>query len=223
MVKMSARFHRLSNGKLKFKRNLNLHWESLQIKNSSDVLGRLGSLERAILFSDPTQISTDDIILNGTKFEMYSENEKLTSSTGRLHKIVHGQFFKSQNENFEKTLIDLTSTGAWSPSLPDDEYLQLEISNLKEDVNYELRLIFSCGKRLGANSMTISPGDFKFNIHQTDHSIVAIGKFISNENKIKLQLNSNVKGQPPFINSMVLRKLGESPKATGIAKIITKI
>ena len=216
----NAKFRQSTGGSLKFKRSLNIVWELSLTLEESSIIGHEGELERAVVFADPLQISHEGIELSGTKFRMHSKTENIVSSVGRAHKIVHGPFFKSENGNLSEQILKLTSMGAWSPGLPKGESLNVTISNLSIDHEYEIRLTFSHGKKNGSRSIMIGPNDFEAKLSDSYVNIV-IGKFVANTSVLDLKIKSTDEGQP-FINSLVLRKLRFLPRTNAFIKLFER-
>lgn len=211
---MGARIRNVSGGSIKFRRKLNIKWELEEITSESSVIGDDGTVEKAIAFGDPLTLTKDPLILNDTEFFYFRRegSTSISSSTGRLHKVVDGPFFKSFNQSdiSERSKI-LTSLGAWIPNLPNEEELIVKVDDIAADGVYEIRCIFSDGKSVGSKDISINSGERL--VLPFDGGTVLKGQFISPESSLKLAIKSNDQ-LPPFINAIVMKRLGHTPRTT---------
>jgi len=210
-----------SDSGIKFRRKLNIEWNSKNLESENDVNGNEGTLDRAIIFANLKTNVTDPSTLLIDKVEFSSFKEKnikaLRSSTGNTHKITDGPFFRS-NSNFQKDLNKLSTLGGWVSNLPKDENLILRIDSLKADVIYEIRLIFSRGKKGCSENITLNSGDCTLDL-SIEENQVAIGRFIAPSEAIELTIGSS-DNNPPFINALVVRQIGFSPRMSMIVSLI---
>ena len=210
---MGARIRNVSGGSIKFRRKLSIAWDSEEINSEYSILGDDGILEKAIIFGDTSTLTNDPIILNDVEFTYFKRGAaSITSSTGRLHKVVDGPFFKSINQNeISPSLKILTSVGSWIPNLPAEEEMIIRINDLTLDGIYEVRCVFSDGKNSGSKDISINLEERM--ILPFANGTVTKGQFISSENSLRLAIKSN-DNFPPFINAITLRRLGHEPRAT---------
>lgn len=194
----------------KIKRSINIEWSSKSIESINDIIEENSLDQKAYIFGTTTQ----QIIIKDVEFKNFklSNDIKLEPTNGKKSPIVSGALFSSsksqtQNENL-KTIL---STGAWAPRLPKNEKLQLHLYDLVPDDVYEIKLIFSGDGRLTTSrQIKLSPHNFEIDFFYS-RFVVATGKFISPGKQLSIQLES-CDGAPPFINSLIIKKEGTSPR-----------
>lgn len=199
----NARLRRTGSGGIKFKRKLSVDWIQQTITSESDVTGEEGTLERAYSFGADKPFYIGDVFMNP------APDNVVLSSTGRVHKTASGPFFRSQDCNFSEPLTKVTTFGTWCPNLPIEEKLFIILNNLTTDGVYEARLTFSNGKKNGASKISIDDSPL-INI-ETNPGSVVVARFVAAEKDTKISIKS-LDGLPPFINALVLRKLGTDPR-----------
>ena len=201
-------------GGIKFRRNLFVNW-TIKDLTETNIIGTDGSLVEAIVFADPYSLNTNKpVLISNIQFKDFKLNAttSLKSSTGRLHKVITGPIFKSILPiTSTEDIYNLTSLGAWIPNLPPNEKLILTISKLSLDDIYQIRCIFN-SKNKGTSSMSLEPNNC--NLEFDDNlGTIAIAEFIAPNDNISIQLKSNNDKQP-FINAIVIRKIGTAPRTT---------
>lgn len=199
----NARLRKTGSGGIKFRRNFSVNWAQLSVSSGVDVVGSEGKLDRAHAFGASSSFFLDEVEFCPI------QDGAVTSSTGRLHKVAYGQFFKPQEPAFSGALESITTFGAWCPNLPPEERLTLSIRDLNVDDAYEVRLLFSSGKKNGATKISID--DSPLIDISTAPGCVAVARFIATEKEISVSVKS-LDAVPPFINAFVLRNLGTVPR-----------
>jgi len=198
-------------GGFKFKRMLSVEWNSIvSVQSSGDIAD--GTEQRAYIFGQPQH----SLIVNGLEFINYkfSNDLKLTTSNGRRSPIVCGSLFNSPDFTTEDlNLRTISSTGAWAPRLPPEEFLRLSIDALSADSIYEIKLVFAGSGRLKTSKqILLSPPDVSIDLYENEF-IVVTGNFIAPSSTVDVQIGSGDTA-PPFINALTLKNVGFSPRTT---------
>lgn len=202
------------SGGIRFKRRLSVEWRTEEYCESA-VVGAVGDLVEATAFGDPcASPARGPFEVGGVRFVGMRESEafSLASSTGRLHEVVDGPFFADRPGEgpADPGLRALGALGAWVPNLPGGESLELEVSGLALDGEYELRLAFHDGRGRGADRMVIDPGGLAVG---ADGPIVVVGSFVAPTETVTVRV-STADARAPYVNAAVLRAGRRTPPAT---------
>jgi len=204
-----------SSGGFKLRRNLKPEWRTEVFESKENVFGSSGELNRAILFGDPNAvgIQSTSIVVAGVEFTNFKTIDKrmLQSSAGVTYKPTDGPFFTSPYGSANPEIYALTTLGAWLQNAPTDIGLVIKLDNLESDGVYEIRLIFS-NEEEASNKLVITPNDYEIDTSNSIAQIV-VGKFIAPKEASEFTIKS-ADGKPPFINAMILRKIGFAPRLT---------
>lgn len=201
------------SGGFRLRRNLKPEWRTEPFESKDNVFGTDGEFDRAVLFGNPGAVGLQgsSISVAGIEFIDFRtiDRKMLQSSAGISYKVTDGPFFTSPFGNANPEIHALTTLGAWLQNAPEDTGLVINLNDLEEDGVYEIRLIFS-NEEKASQRLLITPNDY---IVDTSSSIaqIVIGKFIAPREETIITIKST-DGLPPFVNAMVLRKVGFAPR-----------
>lgn len=208
-----ARLRKIGNGGLKFKRSLSIDWATVDL-SPENLVGSDGILVHAITFGDPYASNTrGPISILNISFCFFKtlSNINLTSSTGRIHKIIDGPFFKLYDQTLDN-FKSLMSLGAMTNNLPQEEWLDLTIKNLTPDKVYQINCAFFDEKKKASPLVTLNPGDHQI-AYDRQQGCIAIGVFTAPTEEITIKISS-LSIESPHINALVLREIGDNPRTT---------
>jgi len=214
-----ARLRKTGNGGLKFKRSLSIDWVTADL-SPENLVGSDGILVHAIIFGDPyaSNIKGPISILDiSFCFFKTSSNINLASSTGRTHKIVDGPFFRLYDQTIDN-FKSLMSLGATAHNLPQEEWLDLTIKNLKPDKVYQINCAFFDEKNKVSPLITLNPGNHQI-AYDRQQGCIAIGVFTAPTEEITIKISS-LSIESPHINALVIREIGDNPRVV-ISRIKT--
>ena len=209
---MGARIRKVGKGGLRFRRALSVDWEIEQL-TPENIVGSEGTIVQSTVFGDPySSDARGPISILGLDFPYFKNlpTVGLEASTGIVHKISDGPFFKQRDSNLPPEIKSLISLGAWTNNLPPGESLNLQVAGLTPDNVYQIRCIFADGKNKTSPSIALEPGNHVFT-YDRQSGCVAVGTFTAPTEEITIKIVS-MAAEPPHINAMVLRNIDINPR-----------
>jgi hypothetical protein len=200
-----VRFRRSgAGGGLKLRRKLAVDWRIEGDVEEASAPGGEGIVALAVAFGDPRAVGAGALELGGVGLQPWGRVDEvdLRASTRLGGDVVDGPFFGPRNA---------LGLGAWVPNLPSGESLHVDLSGLTPDEVYQVRFVFHDAKGRGTGAPTVSPGEFRAELVPGRVSVV-VGTFVAPTDRATLTIGS-ADGRPPFVNAMVLRRVGSQPRA----------
>lgn len=226
----NVRFRRsgnISGSGVRLRRVLALEWtEILPIEKSlEDVVGTVGSVERAVSFGNPQSIGGlsilgIDFVHNKrstlqTTLSSFLENKRSVIIDGPLFKSPRGSPTYDTFASLPAEIQSLITLGAWVPSMDKGGDINLKIEDLEIDNIYEIRIGIADARPAAQDQpqkITINPGDVTFDaINSNKLGTICVGRFISPEKSLDIRLTNLF--NPPGISFLIIRKLGYSPRS----------
>lgn len=217
-----------TSGGVKLKRVLSIEWiDVLPVENSlEDIIGTIGSLERAVTFGNPQSLGPEGLSILGVDFVQNKRSYLKTTLTATLENkrisIIDGPLFKPQRGSvtydqflsLPAEIQKLITLGAWVPHMSNGGDITLGIDDLEVDNIYEVRIVIADGRRTQEfpQKIIINPGDATFDaIDGNKWGSICVGRFISPDKNLNLTLSCP--NEPPRISSLVIRKIGYTPRS----------